>query len=194
MIHHSLARARAHGVGLLGVGEDPADGVGQGWSIVHGDQNPGLAIFDYFGDAPAVGSNHWLACCHAFDEDLAERLAGGGSVDYEGQLGDSALDVRTEARKLDNLLKTQLGGELTDSAFNAIFAKECRSDDDKAGFRETAVHLVRGLQEDVLALPGGDPTDQADAEDLRIGGAITSGSGGLGVVANDDRLKVEVHP
>src|ERR1700693_5299545 len=73
VIHHSLAGARAHSLGLLGVGEDPADGVGQGWSIVHGDQNPGLPIFDYFGDAATVNSNHRLACCHAFDDYLAQR-------------------------------------------------------------------------------------------------------------------------
>ena len=86
------------------------DGFGHGGGVAHGDEEAGLVGDDDFGEGTAVGGDDGLAGGHAFDDDLAERLAEGAGVDDDVGLGEQGGDVFAEAEEGDAVFE----GEVAD--------------------------------------------------------------------------------
>ena len=75
---------------------------------------------DDFGNAAAVGGDDRLGGGHAFDNHLAERLAGGGGVNENIKIGSSGTSVQ-EAGEFDGIIQLKPGMARSPDLFFVLF-------------------------------------------------------------------------
>jgi hypothetical protein len=162
MIRDSLSRPIAEGSCLSGVGENSADGMSHSFRVPHRNKDSSLAIVHDLRNPAAIGCHDGFTGRHGLNDYLPEGLAFGRGVHNQIQLRQGAIYVAAESGKFHHAFDSQLTRQSADFLIILVFAEQSRADDKEASVRKLPVHQRGRTDKNVLALPGGDSSDQSD--------------------------------
>lgn len=146
---------------------DLLNDLGEFVAVAGGGEPASFTRGDQFYGSSGLGGDDGDAAEHGFDDDAAKGFGGGGGVGDKIAGGHELGDVATEAEEVNAVLEAEVLNLLV-KVLNVVgFAEEGVADEegDDVGWR-----LGEGLEEDVLAFPGGKATKAADDE--VVGGEV----------------------
>ncbi len=148
--------------GDLRVREEAGEGAHVTGHVAGRNEGSVDVVRDDLGDATGAGANDGDADGHRLDEDAAERFGLGGRVDQgvEGRNGGN--DVRLEGDEVHTVGESVQADEIMEVCLKGgVFVERATNDGEVTGATLLGP-LLGDAQEDVLPLPRGEASDDAD--------------------------------
>jgi hypothetical protein len=158
-----LAGFLAHALTGRGVGKEADQGVGQRLRVAERHDPTGLSVFDELREAAAGSDDARSALPHGLEHGIAAAFVAQGRMDQEVHGVVHVTELANEAQEANRISHAQLGHRrLQRGALLAL------SDQHELGVRYRATHRRPGLEQDLVALHGREPTDGGDEQGIGV--------------------------
>jgi hypothetical protein len=155
-----LSTAIAHISSAVGISNNLTNALSHRRGVAHGYQNSCFGVLDEFGNASTVCGDNGLAGAHRFNDHLSEGFADRRCMYDEIHTSYKGMDVAAETSESYYIRYSKLRGQAAYVTVIFDFTKQGGADNQKPSIRNPTANERSRLEENVLPLPGRDPTDQ----------------------------------